>query len=161
MRVKTKNIDFLQKAKEYSFLLLRYRLRSEKEIYARLKQKKFPEEIIREVLTFLKAKRFIDDELFAKAWTDSRLKSRLGLRRIKEELKLKGISKEIIDSCFGRLKQDYSEDKTVSELAKVRFSKLKGVEPIKAKNRVYAYLMRRGFSPEIIIDTLNEIKTRS
>ena len=37
--------ELLQKAREYAFLLLKFRLRSEKEIYSRLKQKKFAEEI--------------------------------------------------------------------------------------------------------------------
>ncbi|MBU1870124.1 MAG: recombination regulator RecX [Candidatus Omnitrophica bacterium] len=147
----------MQKAKEYSFLLLKYRLRSEKEIYVRLKQKKFPEEIIKEALSFLKAKKFLDDELFARAWADSRLKRSLGLRKIKEELRQKGISKETIEFCLARLKQGYCEEGIVEELARQRFEKLKGIEPKKAKSRVYAYLLRRGFSPETIIDTVNQL----
>ena len=147
----------LQRAKNYAFLLLKFRLRSEKEIYQRLKKKKFPENIIQETLFFLRAQKFIDDNFFAKTWIESRLKKPLGLRRIKQELKLKGLDKEIIDSQIGEIKKGYSEEGIVIKIAQQRLNKLKGIEPIKAKSRVYGYLLRRGFSPEIIIDALNQL----
>lgn len=149
------NKELLQKAKEYAFLLLKFRLRSEKELCQRLKKKRFHEEIIRETVSFLKDKGFIDDNLFAKTWIESRLKKPLGLRKIKQELNLKGIDKEIIDTQISEIKKDYCEQDLVKKIAKVRLSKLKGIEPRKAKRRVYAYLLRRGFSPEIIIDALS------
>lgn len=151
------NQELLQKARDYAFLLLKFRPRSEKELYARLKKKKITEEIIRETLAFLKDKGFIDDQLFAKTWIESRLKRPLGLRRIKEELKLKGIDKEIIESQIHELKKTYTEPDIVIKIAKARLSKLKGIEPQKAKRRVYAYLLRRGFSPEIVIDAINQL----
>jgi regulatory protein len=149
----------LQRAKNYAFLLLKFRLRSEKEIYQRLKKKKFPEGIIQETLFFLKDKRFIDDNFFAKTWIESRLKKPLGLRRIKIELRQKGIDKEIIDSELREIKKGYLEQEIVTKIAQQRLKKLKGIEPIKAKSRVYGYLLRRGFSPEIVIDVLNQSHT--
>lgn len=154
---KRRNTDSLQKAKNYAFLLLKFRLRSEKEIYARLKKKKFDDRIIKETLLFLKDKGFINDNYFAKAWIESRIKRPLGLRRIKEELRLKGIDKDIIDSQLGEILKGYSEEEIVAEITKKKFDKLKGVEPQKAKRRLYAYLLHRGFSPEIVIDVLNQL----
>lgn len=137
-------------------MLLKFRLRSEKEIYQRLKNKRFEEEIIKQTLFFLKDKGFIDDSLFAKTWIEFRIKKPLALRRIRQELILKGIAREIIDSQISEIiNKDYSERDLVNEIAKARLSKLKGVEPGTAKRRVYAYLLRRGFSPEIIIDALS------
>lgn len=147
----------LQRAKNYAFLLLKFRLRSEKEIYHRLKKKKFPEGIIQETLFFLRDKKFIDDNFFAKTWIESRLKKPLGLRRIREELKLKGLDKEIIDSQLSEIKKSYSEEESATKIAQQRLNKLKGIEPIKAKSRVYRYLLRRGFSPEIVIDVVNQL----
>jgi regulatory protein len=149
--------DSLQKAKNYAFLLLKFRQRSEKEIYLRLKKKKFSQEIISQVLSFLRDKGFIDDQLFAKAWISSRLKKPLGLRRVREELKIKGIEKGIIEGEISAVKKDYSEADAVISVAKKRLSILKGIEPDKAKRRVYAYLIRRGFSPEIAIDAINNL----
>ena len=151
-----KRIEYFDKARDYAFLLLKFRLRSENELVQRLKLKKIPEETIREVISFLKEKRFIDDNVFAKAWLNSRLKRPLGLRRIRQELRQKGIDKAVIETEVGSVK-NYSEAETVLELAKERLGKLKAVEPIKAKRRVYEFLLRRGFSSQVVIDTLNQL----
>jgi len=146
-----------EKAKEYAFLLLKFRLRSEKELERRLKQKGFSAELAQDTVNFLKDKQFIDDRVFAKAWVSSRLKKPFGLRRIKQELAEKGLDKEIIEETFVWVKEDYKESGIVSQLAEQRFSKLKGIEPLKARQRVYAYLMRRGFSPDLISDVVNKL----
>ena len=141
-----------EKAREYAFLLLKFRLRSEKELALRLKQKGFSEELSQDTVNFLKDKQFIDDRVFAKGWVASRLKRPFGFRRIRQELAQKGLDKEIIEETFTQVKEHYSESEIISQLAKQRFSKLKGIEPLKAKARVYAYLIRRGFSPGISSD---------
>lgn len=146
----------LEKARNYAFLLLKFRLRSERELYQRLKRKKFDEQIIRETLCFLKDKGFINDETFAKTWMASRLKRPLGLKRIAQELRAKGIDKEIIDSQVTEIKKSYSEQDLVSQLAKIKLDKLKDTDPRIAKRRVYAYLLRRGFPPEIVADVINQ-----
>lgn len=136
-------------------MLLKFRLRSEKEIYERLKKKRFEEEIIRETVSFLRDKGFIDDRLFAKTWIECRIKKPLGLRKIRQELNLKGIDKEIINSQISEINKNYSEQDSVKKIVQERFNRLKGIEPRSAKRRVYAYLLRRGFSPETISDALN------
>jgi regulatory protein len=154
-----KRTESFAKARDYAFFLLKFRLRSENELAGRLKLKKIPAETIKEVVSFLKEKRFIDDNVFARAWINSRLKKPLGLRRIKQELRQKGVDKEIIEAQTARL-EDYSEAKTVLDLAEGRLNRLKGIDQASAKRRVYAFLLRRGFSPEVVIDTLNQLCTR-
>jgi len=149
-----------EKAREYAFLLLKFRLRSEKELLQRLKQKGFSEELSQETVNFLKDKEFIDDRVFAKGWVSSRLKRPFGLRRIKQELVQKGLEKEVIEETFARAKEGYDEGGIVRQLAEQRFSRLKGVETLKARQRVYAYLMRRGFSPDVIGEVVNNYDSR-
>jgi len=150
----------LQKAKDYAFLLLKFRLRSENEIRQRLKKKKFDADIIESTLFFLKDKGFIDDNYFAKTWIESRIKKPLGIRRLKAELSIKGINKAIIDTQINEIKKSYFEEDTVGGIAKDRLNKLRDIDPQKAKRRVYAYLLRRGFSHEVVIDVLNQIEHR-
>ncbi|HNW39815.1 MAG TPA: regulatory protein RecX [Candidatus Omnitrophota bacterium] len=146
-----------EKARAYAFLLLKFRLRSENELKSRLKQKGFPEDLAADTVNFLKDKEFIDDRVFAKGWVSSRLKRPLGLRKIKQELAQKGIAKEIIQDALAQASQQYSENQIVSQLAKQRFSRLKDIEPLKAKARVYGYLMRRGFSPDVVGDVVKQL----
>jgi len=146
-----------EKARGYAFLLLKFRLRSEKELALRLRQKKFSEAVIQETIHFLKEKEFIDDRVFAQGWVASRLKRPFGLRRIRQELALKGLDKEVIEEALERVKEHYSESEVISQLAEQRFSRLKDIEPQKAKARVYAYLMRRGFSPDTVGEIVNTL----
>lgn len=150
------NRNLLEKARNYAFLLLKFRLHSEHELYERLKKRKFEEGVIRGVLEFLKDKNFIDDNLFTKTWIESRLKKHFGLRRLKQELRIKGINKEIIDGQISELKKNYSESEIVVKIAKERLNKLKDIEPHKASMRVYGYLLRRGFPPEIVSEILSQ-----
>lgn len=138
-------------------MLFKFRLRSERELYQRLKKKKFDPETINKAILFLKEKGFINDDYFAEAWVESRIKKPLGLVRLRQELRLKGIDKEIIDRQIGQIKKDYSEQDIVAKIAAERFNKLKGIDPQKAKRRLYAYLVRRGFSLGIVMDVLNQL----
>lgn len=147
----------MQSAKKYAFLLLKFRLRSEKEIYQRLKKKRFDEKTIQETLAFLKEGRFIDDAAFARAWIESRLKRPLGLTVIKKELQLKGVSGDIINKQVEELKDNYSEDEIVTRVAKERLNKLKGLEPCDARRRIYSYLLRRGYSLQAVCDALEQL----
>jgi regulatory protein len=155
--VQSNNIEPREKAKNYAFLLLKFRLRSEKELFQRLKRKKFEECVIKHTLSFLKDRGFIDDSIFAKAWILERIKKPLGLRRLKQELQIKGVDKGIIDNQIAQIKSSYSEEGVVSELAGRRMDKLRGVDKDKAKKRIYAYLLRRGFSPEVVMEAVKQL----
>jgi len=157
-RVKSSvSLSDAEKARAYAFLLLKFRLRSERELKARLKQKGFSESLSQDTVNFLKDREFIDDRVFARGWVTSRLKRPFGLRRIKQELVQKGLDQEVIDNSLAQAKEHYSESQIVTQLAQQRFSRLKSVELIKAKARVYAYLIRRGFSPEVVGEVVKEL----
>jgi regulatory protein len=149
--------DLFVKAKSYAFLLLKFRLRTERELASRMKQKKYPLEVISRTIDFLKDKKFIDDEIFARAWIDSRLKRSMGLRRVKNELKLKGVASALIDQSIAQVKELYSEDEIVVDIIRRKISSMKDLDPLKAKQRIYAFLIRRGFSADVIVDNLNQI----
>lgn len=153
--------DPLERAREYAFLLLKFRLRSENELYLRLKDKKFAEDVIKKTIAFLRDKEFINDNVFTKTWISSRIKRKLGLRRIREELRLKGVDRGLIDTAVLEVKKDYSENKIIRDIAEERLSKLNGIEPYQAKQKVYAYLLRRGFTPETVLDVLGQLCSRA
>jgi regulatory protein len=151
-------MDTLQKAKNYCLLLLKYRLRSQKELYNRLKNKKFDEAVIQEALRFMKTQGFVDDATFAKEWIAWRIKKPLGVRRLEQELREKGIDPQVIAEHIDKIKEGYSEEEVVSKIARARMEKLKGIGYDKARARVYGYLLRRGFTPEIVINVINRLE---
>ncbi|MDP2831045.1 MAG: regulatory protein RecX, partial [Candidatus Omnitrophota bacterium] len=80
-----------------------------------------------------------------------------GIRRIKQELIGKGLDQGIIEDSLLQAKKDYREDQIVSQLAQQRFSRLRNIEPQKAKARLYAYLLRRGFSPDVVSEIIKQL----
>lgn len=147
-----------RKALGYAFLLLKYRQRSEQEIRSRMARKKFAADDIDETVGFLKEKRFIDDAGFARAWVASRLARGVGASRVKNELRLKGISLAIVQEALRELPENYSEDAAMASLVEKKLRQYGGVEPAKKKQRIYAFLIRRGFCPDAVADIVNGIE---
>jgi regulatory protein len=150
-------IKDLGAAKISAFRLLKFRSRSEKEITSRLKKKGFSPKIIEEVIRYLKGLDLIDDFQFALSWVNSRINRPLGLRRLTFELAQKGVDKDIINKVIDKTKEKYDEYEIVKTLAQAKFKKSSGLDIFKAKRKVYAYLLRRGFSQETISEVVQNL----
>lgn len=145
--------------RNYVWRLIKIWMRSEKEIRDKLKSKGFTPDIEEQVIQHFKEIGQINDQEFAYSWIRSRLAKPLGFRAISAELKQKGIAKDIIDRTIAQAACQVDEEKIVKEIAHRRwelYNKRK-IEPIKIKNKLYAFLMRRGFKQEVVIEVLNGI----
>ena len=71
------------------------------------------------------------------------------------ELRRKGVSQEDIDQAFSETEEDTDPRETIRELIR---KKKRGEGPIdeKERNRLYGFLMRRGFSSSDILSVLRE-----
>lgn len=149
--------ELFEKGKEYAFFLLKFRPRSRQELFGRMIRKKFAPDTISKVIEFLEEKKFIDDADFALAWARGRLKNSIGPRRIKNELRLKGVDSEIIEEGLAGASEGYSEDEIVIRLIKNKLESLRDIEPAKKRQRIYAYLIRRGFAPDTAADNIKKL----
>jgi regulatory protein len=132
-------------AKEVALRFLSFRRRTEKEVKDKLKKKDFEERIIKSTIDKLKGYDLINDFEFATAWVKERLAYKpRGKKLLRQELWKKGIKKDIIDQVTEELCQD--EDKSALELLEKIKKRYKNLEPKVARRRMYALLMRRGFS---------------
>lgn len=143
------------KARNYAFLLLKFRQRSLVELAQRLKRKNFDAEVIKNVTSWLAEHSFIDDNVFANNLAESRLSRGFGIAKIKYELKLKGVSSSIIDKAIKDITGKYSEAEVIKGLVMKKSKQLAGLEPRKRRNRLYSYLARRGFPANLIIETID------
>lgn len=150
-------ISLYNKALNYAFRLLKIRLRSSQEIRDKLKNKGYEDRLVSNVLERLSDLKLVDDKVFSLAWTRSKFNNSYGLIRINFELKNKGIAKSIIDSTISELKPNYNENNAINELIEKRLKRLKGIDIIKIKKRLYSFLRLRGFSSQAIIEALNNL----
>jgi len=125
------------------------RMKSEFEIVNYLKKKKFEDEVIEQVVNRLKNLNYIDDRNFAFKFADYKMRSKtVGLNLIKNELKLKGIKKEVIEEVLSylssqRLSRESKGDDDLLELALKKFESVKTKKNPLQKVRVF--LIGRGF----------------
>ena len=147
----------MNKALQYTLRLLKFRPRSEYELRQRLKRRGFSESTVKETLFFLKESGLVNDLEFARIWVEARIRKPLGINRIKQELKIKGVDKNLIQQAVEIIGDKYNEEKAIKELACRRWEKLKHIEPVKAKRRLFLYLLRRGFSSERIQEAISQL----
>ncbi len=138
------------KAKAIVYRFFKFRIRSQQEIIAKLKDKAFDSAIIDQVIVFFKKAGLIDDEVFAKAWIVSRLAKPIGIKRIRQELKEKGVADEIVIGQIAKLTKDYDEFEAVQKISQQRMKIYQKLDQTTQHRRLENYLLRRGFSTETV-----------
>lgn len=141
--------DVFKKAKGYALRLFKLRPRSCFELAEKMRQKNYPEDVIKKVTADLLAGGLLDDDIFARIWMQSRLK-KYGMRRVVRELADKGIPKEKIERLKETQQKDYDENEVLRGIVERRLRIYHNIEPLKQKRRLTEYLLRRGFGFESI-----------
>ena len=138
--------------------LLRFatlRPRSELEILGWMKRKRVHKSLQEELLNKLKHLDLIDDEKFARWWVEQRLSFKPKSKRIlSDELRAKGIKKDTIEDVLESIVVD--EVKIAKDLLEKKKYKWEKLPSLEAKRKKGDFLMRNGFSWEIIRKILKD-----
>ncbi|HRR05415.1 MAG TPA: RecX family transcriptional regulator [Candidatus Woesebacteria bacterium] len=146
--------DRLGKAQEQIYRFLSYRPRSEKEIYDYLGKKKLKEEEKERIIKKLKEEKLIDDLEFARWFLEQRQTFRpKGSYALRQELRQKGIGEKIIDQVLPNKEEELSLAKKALVKAEKKYASFLGREK---KEKLMAYLRRRGFSWEAVKKAVDE-----
>lgn len=130
-------------AMEKAVSLLAIRARTEKEIVDALRENAYPETAIARVMAYLSEAGYISDADFAEQWITARTAKGIGARRIRMELRQKGVSSEEIDNALSELDDDALLDGALRVAQKISRSKdLCSPADIK---KVIDGLVRRGY----------------
>ena len=142
---------------------LEARSRSVAEVRRRLTGAGYRAELVDGAIDRMTELGMLDDELFARAWVESRDRARpRGERAIREELRLKGIERETIDAVLGDRRSAAEEaaaggeapvgaDRAAADrlLAKQARALARVADPRQRRQRAYALLARSGFDAEV------------
>lgn len=132
-------MDF-EEAKERAVRYLVLALRTQREVENKLRKLKVNDEIIFQVVEYLKDIGYIDDLKYVDAYLRQCISiPKYSVYEIKMKLLQKGIDKELLQKKLSKFNSKNYEKKLVEKLLN---GKLKNMEPIKQK----AYLYRRGFN---------------
>ncbi len=146
-------------ALQYAFLLLSYKARTVSELKQRLTRKGFSPDIISHALQRLAELKMIDDAGFARRFAEDRINvGHKGKWRVRGELLKRGVAKEHIEDALATA----PDEKTAArEVAEKYLSRNRRLEPDVLKRRLYAFLARRGFSPDTIRHVIDGEETES
>jgi regulatory protein len=144
----------IRRCREAALLYLNYRPRSESEVKTRLRRRGFDAEQVGAVIARLKEQGLLDDEAFARFWTENRESFNPRSRRLtRQELLGKGVDGEVIDRVVSDL--DDAESAYRSALSKAR--RWPRSDRDLFHRRLGEYLRRRGFGYEVIKSTVERI----
>lgn len=144
--------ELYQSSLRSAFRLLSYRPRSEAEMRARLTDKGVPPTVVEKTIERLIVLGFLDDTEFARYWVEVRNQSRpRGKRLLSQELRLKGISKEITRQAITPV----SEEDAAYRAAQRQAIRLNNTEWKIFRRRLGDFLLRRGFDYDVLNKTIS------
>jgi regulatory protein len=149
-----KSRDSIEQAYESAVRFLAHRPRSTAEIRRNLKEKEIAPPIIDEVIERLEGRGYVDDLSFARYWVSNRQQFKpRGSRALRFELREKGIPDPIIDEVLTDL--DTTDAAYQAALPKAR--RFSGLDKRAFREKLGAYLMRRGFDYDTVRETTDRL----
>ena len=150
------NEDGAAKAYAGALNFLSFRVRSAKEVRARLERDEWPDEVIDAVLSRLQEERLLDDAQFAAMWVENRSRFRpRGTGVLRQELRQKGVEKNSIEAALPDI-----DEEAENALGALR-SKLRSwehYEPKEQREKALGFLQRRGFNFSVARDAWEKLR---
>ncbi len=137
-----------EQAMQYALLVLGYRDRSEDELRRRLERKGYSMAVTDRTLAELTRLQLLDDREFARNWVTAR--SGRGPHRLKQELRLKGIARDLAEET---VTAEISAEDELTAAWQVATRAVRGQSRPVERNellRIRRLLARRGFSSDVI-----------
>lgn len=131
-----------KRAKVRCIYLLKSMDRTEYQLRTKLKQGGYPDEAIDGAIDYVKNLHYIDDNRYAQYYIDGRTGSK-SKQQITQDLLRRGIPKELIQSIYEQKEPEDETEQIRKWVVKKRVD-LETADP-KEINRLYGFLMRKGF----------------
>jgi SOS response regulatory protein OraA/RecX len=119
-----------------------------KQLHEKLIIAGYTEEVSDEVTHYLLTRGFLDDKRYAAQFVQ-RKKGKMGVRRIRQELLTRGISKTHADEALAVAINDEDQTMSAADHARKYIRTRTNVDALKLKNNTIAMLARRGYSFEV------------
>lgn len=149
--------EALQEALERAYNYLSYRPRSRTEVRNYLRRKETPPAIIDAALARLDHLNLVNDRDFASFWVESREHfSPRGARALKNELRMKGVDREVLDELIDNEK-DEERAMLAGRKKALSLVRIPDIDFATFRSRLGSFLQRRGFSYDISARTMRTL----
>lgn len=145
--------DSVKYAKERAMEYIAYAPRSRKQVRDKLKQKGLDAQSIKEALDTMEEYHYIDDAQYVREFVNV-YKNKYGRNTIISKLRQNGVSQECIEEAM-----EFSEDdeyRLCLDTLETLLGRYDDVGDYKTRQKIYANLVRKGFSFELVKKAMNE-----
>lgn len=132
--------------------------KTEAQLRRKLEESEYPKEAVESAIAYVTSYGYLDDRRYAEHYIEWKKQGK-GKARLKMELVQKGISREIIEEVLKST--DFGETREM--IRQIILKKRKTDIPMneKEKQRLYGFLMRKGFSSSDILAVMREEEWRN
>lgn len=145
---------------ERALHLLGFRARSVAELRRSLIRKGEPADEVQRVIDRLLDQRLLNDDDFARQFARSKITGSGASRlRVLQELSRRGVARDVADRAVGELERDEGVDAaaTIHKVAEKKWRTLARLDARTRRQRLYAFLARRGYTPDEIRGALSAL----
>ncbi len=143
----------IKRARRRVMHLLEKMDRTEEQLRAKLRQGYYPEDVIEDAIGYVKSYHYLDDLRYAQNYVRSH-RDKKSRRMLQLELQKRGVAKEWIQRA---LEEEYEQESEQEQI--LRWIRKKDYSSdtadLKEKQRMYQFLLRKGFSPNDILHALD------
>lgn len=151
------NDILIPRAKKRVLYYLKNGEKTKMEVIRKLKESFYPESVIDEAIKFLERYSFIDDKRYADSFVYNK-KGKYSRRELEAKLYQKGISKEEIKEAVEEI-NDEEELEACIKLLRKRVKSDEAFSDYAERRKNYAYLMRKGYSYDIVEKAFREVES--
>ena len=152
----------LSKARNYVYRILARRMYTTREIRNKLLERGYVDKIIEDVIATLERYGYLNDKTYAEEWIQSRMRSKpKGKFALRQELGQKGIEKSIIEDALSQAFNESEEAEMALNVARRKYNSYRGDDPVAARRKLQAFLLRRGFDFETVKNVTEQVVTET
>jgi len=116
---------------------------------------------VEETVARLRFARYLDDAGYAERFARSRLAHHgLGRARIRQGLRQRGLARATAEVGIAAALREVPERQVLDTLARRYWRQHARIEPVRRLPRLWAFLLRRGFAPDLVRDRLSALWPR-
>jgi len=144
--------------------MLAARGRAARDLERTLVRKGESPELARKAVERLTAQGFLDDAAFARSFVRAKSgNAGLAKRRLEQELGRRGVDRAVVSDAIEEVfaEEDRDEVAAAEQLARKRSRSIGDADPLASRRRLYGFLARRGYSPDVIQSALSKVIGRS
>ena len=146
----------INKARNKALQYIAKKMRSSFEVQQKLRQFGYPLSVIEGIVQEFRDKQYIDDRDYAETFTRDFLKFKeAGVFKLKKSLQQKGIAANLIEQTIEKYFSSEQQLQKARRLAEKKLQLIKEKE--KKKERIYRYLIQKGFENSVVAQTLNDL----